>query len=251
MRTVQWMGMAGLATACALAGCSSDATTATSLNAAADANLQVVFDDVSALSSASGSATGNHTDVLVLPSMCVFGSAAQTFTCPERVQHVGNDVFHIESAFSLLDVNGATQSTYGLTTTDGVRLIVTQHDTIAVPASGSFPGGSYTVTRNDDRTVTGLLSATRILNGVGKSTSSLLGISEYDTTRAVALPRRGSTDVLPTSGTIVVTGGSSDLGFAAHTTLTFVGGNTFTLTNSTGATETCTMDGVTRKVTCN
>jgi len=249
MRTVQWIEMAALAAACAVAGCSSDTTTGTTLNAAADANLEVVFDDIAALSTASGSATGNQTDALILPSACVFGSTAQTFTCPERVEHVGSDVFHIESAFSLLDVDGATQSNYNLATTDGVRVIVTQHDTLTVPPSGSFPGGSYTLTRNDDRTVSGLLGPTRTVNGVGTSTSSLLGISEYDTTRAVVLPRAGSSDILPTSGSIVVTGGSSDLGFAAHTTLTFVGGNTFTLANSTGAMETCTMD-VTRKVTC-
>lgn len=249
MRTVQWIEMAALAAACAIAGCSSDTTTATTLNAEADANLQVVFDDMATLSVASGSATGNHTDALILPAACVFESTARTFTCPERVEHLGSDVFHIESAFSLLDVDGAAQSNYGLTTTDGVRLIVTQHDTLTVPPSGNFPGGSYTLTRNDDRTVSGLLGAARTVNGVGTSASSLLGLSEYDTTRAVVLPRSGSTDILPTSGTIVVTGGSSDLGFAAHTTLTFVGDNTFTLANSTGAMETCTMD-VSRKVTC-
>lgn len=249
MRTVQWLEVAALGAACALAGCSSDATTSTTLDAAASANLQPVFDDVAALSSASGSATGNQTDALVVPSTCIFGSTARTFTCPERVEHLGSDVFHIESAFSLLDASGATQSDYSATTTDGVRLIVTQHDTLTVPPSGSFPGGSYTLTRDDDRTVSGLLGPTRMVSGVGVSTSSLLGISEYDTTRAVVLPVAGSSDILPTSGTIVVTGGSSDLGFAAHTTLTFVGGNTFTLANSTGATETCTMD-VNHKVTC-
>jgi len=251
MRTVQFVEIAALAAAAVLAGCSSDTATSINTNAQANANLATVFDQMSAFASASATATGNATDAVVVPTACVYGSSAHSFSCPERVQRVGNNVFHVESAFSLLDATGGSQSAFDVATTDAVRLIVTQHDTLTAPPSGSFQGGTYTLSRTDDRTVSGLLGTTRMLSGVGTSTSSLLGISEYDTTRNVVLPRAGSTDVLPTSGTIVVTGGSSDLGFATRTTLTFVGGNTFTLTNSSGASETCAMDAVTRKVTCN
>lgn len=232
------------------AGCASDSTTSPGLDAEAQANLSVVFNDLSALSTASEEATGSTNSTIIVPSACKYDGSSHSFICPESVRHVGDDVFHIQPSFMLLDANGGSQSDYSVTTTDGVRVLLASHDTITLPPSGNFPGGSYNIARSDDQTVTGLLSDTRVVNGVGTATSSLLGITEYDTTRAVVLPRSGSTDVLPTSGTIVIVGGSSDLGANSRTTLTFVGGNTFTITNTSGAMKTCTMDPVSRDVSC-
>lgn len=239
-----------LLAAALIAGCSSDATTSPGIDAQGQANLSVVFNDLTALSAASATATGSTSDDVILPAACAYTSSSHSFVCPENVRRVGDDVFHVQSSFSLLDAGGLTQSSYDLATTDGVRVVLASHDTLTVPPSGSFPGGSYTITRNDDHTVSGLLSGTRVVNGVGTATSSLLGITEYDTTTAVVLPRSGSTNVLPTSGTIVVIGGSSDLSANSRTTLTFVGGNSFTVTNTSGTMKTCSMDPVTRAISC-
>jgi hypothetical protein len=234
------------------AGCSSDAPTSTGAGIDADgqANLSVVFNDLSAISTATASATGDADTDPILPGACPYSATSRSFICPERVRRVGDDVFHLESSFMLLDVGGASQSGFDLATTSGVRVLLASHDTLTLPPSGSFPGGTYTVARTSDHTVSGLLTDTRTLSGVGASTSSLLGFAEYDTTSAVVLPPPGSTNVLPTSGTIVIGGPSSAGGARSPTTVTFVGGNSFTISSTSGAARTCTMDAVTRDVSC-
>jgi hypothetical protein len=248
MRTLSFVTVA--LAACAVAACSSDAPTSTGIDADGQANLSVIFNDLSAISTASATATGTASNDAILPSACSYSGASESFVCPARVRRVGDDVFHVQSSFMLLDANGDNQSSFDIGTTSAVRVVVTSHDTLTLPPSGNYEGGSYSIERTDDHTVSGLLSATREVNGVGAATSSLLGLSEHDTATAVILPAAGSTNVLPTSGTIVIRGSSSELGANSITTLTFVGGNAFTITNTAGDTKTCSMDPITRAVTC-
>lgn len=103
----------------------------------------------------------------VVPSRCGYDAPSQSFVCPQ-VTHNG---MTIDRSFILFDAAGNRQSQFSRTTTAAVRTKTRATGTMTSPA------GSRTIEHVDDRTVSGLLSTRRVLNGTSsmKSMGSFTG----------------------------------------------------------------------------
>jgi hypothetical protein len=117
--------------------------------------------------------------------------------------------------------------------------------TISQSVNGSTVSGSFTHTGDD--TLSGLLTDTHTLNGVGAGSvnfSSIgLTLTTNDTIVRVVLPKRGSGNPYPQSGTIVSNIISPIPGTTARVVMTFNGTSIVTVTySSTLVNKTCTVD---------
>jgi hypothetical protein len=182
------------------------------------------------------------TGLIPLGQECPFNSASQSFVCPSHTeQGITFDVF-----YQLLDASGATQSAFSPTTTAAIHTVTDIAGAFAQPSG--IPGSPFTLTSHTDQTLSGLLTDTHTLNGTGHS---VVGDQSSNTTidlliTDLVLPKRGSSQHFPQSGTIStdMTSTLEGLGsFTLNVTMTFNGSSLVTISiTSDGTTESCTFD---------
>lgn len=176
---------------------------------------------------------------------CSYNDSNQRFECSPMTV----DGLTASRYYQLLDAAGAPQSAFNRTTTAAIRSVSDMSGTIDTPASGPEPASSFTITAHDDQTLGGLLTGTHVLNGTGTSTIDFTSggisftINSQSTTTNLVLPRRGSRNAYPTSGSMAFSISSPSDGIDISLVMTFNGTSTVTMTiSSSGVTQTCTFD---------
>lgn len=239
------------------AACSSDSSTSPT-SATLDLNAAVAqtqlgdlstFTDARALLGTPGPATPTFD-----PSQCTYTPIDQSFTCPARTS---NGLTYTLKYF-LYDVGGASLATVDPIRASKLRAVF--DITGSTPVSQSTASaGTIRVNHHSDMTMSGLLTSTRVLAGTSRDADTLTSGSgamlltttfgSTGSTTNLALPN-STTNPYPASGTIVADiVGSTKLddsfsaSSSAHTTLTFNGTSTATLTFTSGtSTRTCAID---------
>jgi hypothetical protein len=193
----------------------------------------------------------------VAPSACPYSAATQGFTCPTVTS--GGLTFDI--SYFLYDAAGHAQSQPDAATTASVRTVVDTKGTLTLPESDGI-GGTVALADHSDMTMSGLLTATRTLNGNGTShydmtlsgTTALHALVDATTaTKNVVLPAHSdaTSAAWPLSGTITsdsktvaTIGGFAATTTTSHAVITFNGTSTATIVFTAGSTltTTCTVD---------
>ena len=190
----------------------------------------------------------------VVPAACAYSSTTQGFTCPEAtVQGLTFDI-----AYYLSDANGHSQSAPDVNTTAAVRVVADTRGTVSLPASVGA-ATSVALTDHTDMTMSGLLAASRALNGTSVShydvsttgTTQAHSLIDMTTTSTnVMLPAEGSNTRWPASGTVTTDATAvTSIGFLpsvtshARAVVTFDGTSTPTVVVTVGGVvRTCKID---------
>jgi hypothetical protein len=244
-----------------IAACGSDSPSGPGTPGTATFNLAGVLAEIGrgtptaarAEMGSSASITGSTS----LPAACTYVPSSQTFACPAQIS---NGVT-VTMSYMLLDAAGHPQSAADVATTAAVRTITTVSGTLTLqPSSSGGTGGTLTLNRTDDMTLSGLLTGVHTLNGTGNGTSEtkvtlagqLIDVTSADksTTTNVVLPKASSTSFWPVSGTITSdqtltskTAGFSGLTSTIHSVMTFNGSANMTVSITIdGVTSTCTIN---------
>jgi hypothetical protein len=195
---------------------------------------------------------------VIAPAACPFSASTQGFTCPT----VSSGGLTFDISYFLYDAAGHAQSAADAATTASVRTVVDTKGTTSLPQTNGT-GGTVIIADHSDMTMSGLLTATRTLNGNGAShydltltgATPLHAVMDMTTaTKDVVLPTQSdaSSPAFPLSGTITtdsktVTSIASlgTLTATAHSVITFNGTSkatiVYTSSLSTSVT-TCTVD---------
>lgn len=175
-------------------------------------------------------------------SACPYTSSSQSFVCPSTT--IGG-LTYVRS-YQLLDAAGVPQAAYSPTTTAAIR---TTSDVSGTLSDAGPPPSTTTITSHDTQTLSGLLTANRVLNGTGTMTATFASgpvSSSWTMNTAntdIVLPARGSVSHYPQSGSTSVEFSMAGGAFTVSATLTFNGTSIATLVTTTnGVTETCTID---------
>ena len=172
---------------------------------------------------------------------CPFNSSNQRFVCDA----VTVNGLTINRFYQLLDASNAPLSSFDVTKVAAIRNVS--------DVTGTLPGTTGgTITAHEDGTLSGLLSGTHTLNSTGTSTATIasggqtLNVTSEQTVTNLVLPRRGSPNQYPQSGTIAmkITSGLGAVGGqTVNITMTFNGTSKATFTMAAnGFTQTCTID---------
>jgi hypothetical protein len=178
---------------------------------------------------------------------CPYDSSTQRFVCPT----VTSDGLTTSMYFQLLDASGTPQSAFNPATTAAIRTVSDLSGTQSSPES-EIPM-TMTIEGHSERTLSGLLTATRTLNGTGDATVDMTltfqgetmttSVRIVETTKDLVLPARGSANRYPQSGSVSFSMSSTDSGFDVSITITFNGTSTATMVvTSNGTKQTCTID---------
>ena len=245
--------VAAVATA-ALAACGSDSPTATSqqldLNTAISQMAAGSASSYSGASALFGAPLG--TTATLVPSSCAYSATVQGFSCPARTANG----LTITGTFYLYD--GAGTSLAAVDPTQAASLRAVTHVQGTTSMGNEFPG-TMTLDQHSDMTMSGLLGATRTLNGTSTghmdskmmmgTADTLHSIMDMTTvTRDLVLPAPGATQPYPKSGSI--TANMTESGILGDTTtfesamvMTFDGTSivTITMTDDLG-TSVCKFD---------
>jgi hypothetical protein len=149
--------------------------------------------------------------------------------------------------YQLLDASNRPQSELNPATTAAIRSVSDISGTLTL-SSGLTSG--LTLNRHGDQTLSGLLTDTHTLNGTSNSTQTMtlsgtsLALTTVETVNNLVLPRRGSGDRWPQSGSITIdmTVGT---GPTTRMTMTFNGTSTVVMEFSSaggGGPRTCNVD---------
>jgi hypothetical protein len=259
-----------LTTAALIAGCGSDSTTspagpstntldlATLLSQMSVGNINAIRDANAGAAGLPGAPTmtAGAAPPAIVPSVCTYSGATGGFTCPPT--KAGGITFSL--SFFLYDAAGHSLTTADASLVASVRT-VTDASGLLTTAAGT--SGTATFTDHEDMTLSGLLTATRTLNGTGKSSFDMTVtaptafhtvMNQTSTTANVVLPTGGANGAnganWPQSGTITSDiqetsslNGSPDVTFPIHTVVTFNGTSIVTVTTTSGSFgATCTID---------
>jgi hypothetical protein len=190
---------------------------------------------------------------VVAPAACPYSAATQGFTCPT----VTSGGLTWDISYFLYDAAGHAQSQADAGTTASVRTVVDTKGTTTVPPVN---GVSATVSLSDhsDMTMSGLLTATRTLNGKGTShydmtlsgATALHAVTDMTTaTNNVVLPAPSdaASAAWPLSGTITTDvktvtaiGNVGAITTTSHGVITFNGTSTATIVYTTSLSTTIT-----------
>lgn len=187
-------------------------------------------------------------------SACSYDATSQGFACaPVDIAGV-----HYALTYWLYDSDGHALQTADASRTASIRTVTDVTGTLNVPSTGS--GESIGVTTHGDMTLSGLLAATRMLNGTSTSqydvhfdgsTAVHTVIDDTSHTTNVAIPATATDGgYWPSAGTIagdshVVTtsGAFPPISIQSHAVLTFLGGGKMQVQMTIGGTtSTCTID---------
>jgi hypothetical protein len=244
--------VAGLAFA---ASCSSDSatspTTSGSLSAAISQTSVVDANTFAAARTmASTTTTTANTAPAFDPASCTYSSTDGSFTCPAKT--VSGLTFHL--TYFLYNSSGVAMSAYDPATTATLRTLWDASGTFTTTGANA---STLQLRHESDLKLTGLLSASRTLNGTstdhgifdtGSGTTAVHAVLDVaGTATNVVLPAtKGS---YPTSGLLAtdITASTMSGGFSttatAHGSLAFDGTNFALLQLSSGAgTKLCTID---------
>lgn len=247
-----------LALTALLLACSSESTVAPS--AQQSTTLSQVLSEMSLPSLAGTASLGPSVPVqsvgAPVPSTCSYSATLQSFTCPT----VTASGLTITQSYTLLDAAGKPQSQFDPNTTAAVRVKST------ISGAVSQSGSAMTINQQSDMTLSGLLTATHVMNGTstmamtGSVTTGTLTMpitsSGVMTMSNLVMPTSSSSgNAWPMSGTItedftssVDTNGSS---VTLHMTMTFNGTNKVAVvTTILGTVQHCTMDLSLGTMTC-
>jgi hypothetical protein len=174
-------------------------------------------------------------------SSCSYNSSTTLFECPAKTT---NGVT-VNVSYQLLDASNVAQSAYNASTTAALRTVVNVIGTISQSVNGTTVNGSFTHTGDD--TLSGLLTDTHTLHGVGVGTVNFSGLAltltTNDTIANVVLPKKSSGNPYPQSGSIITNVISPVPGTTARVVMTFNGTSIVTVTYvSTLVSKTCTVD---------
>lgn len=193
------------------------------------------------------------------PSRCSYSASTGGFDCPAVT--VGG--LTVTQSYLLFDAAGKPQSRADRNTTASVRALSTMTGTLSFASGASTPGGTLTVNRRQDMTLSGLLTGRHVLNGTANmmatgtltvgSSSQPVTLTEQETTAELVLPAATPGDTTqhwPRSGSITVDatvglGGGSPPAFstAFRQQMTFNGTSTIAIVTTTAAgTKSCTVD---------
>ncbi|HSA55507.1 MAG TPA: hypothetical protein VLE53_07370 [Gemmatimonadaceae bacterium] len=169
---------------------------------------------------------------------CPFDAGSTYFVCaPVTVNGLT-----IDRRYQLLDDDGAPLSSFDPATVSGIRNVV---DVAGTTSGGQGGPPAITIDLHDDQTLTGLRTATRVVNGSGTTDLTFTNNGEvmtFTTTRTVSnlvLPTVPGPGAYPTSGSITTTGTSALMTYTS--TMTFNGTSTVTIVNTiNGQSQTCT-----------
>jgi len=251
------------ASAALVAGCGSDSPSGPATQHTLDLGAVLSQMSLGRVSSVPGASTviavpATSAAPSVVPSACAYSPALQGFTCPTVTS--GGLTFDI--SYFLYDAAGHSQSQADANTTASVRTVVDAKGNVTLPQSSGL-SGAVVVVDHSDMTMTGLLTATRTLNGNGAShydltltgTPSLHAVIDMTTaTKDVVLANQadGTSPAWPSSGTITtdtknvtMVGTQATLTTTSHAVITFKGTSTATIVFTTSASSTvttCTVD---------
>jgi hypothetical protein len=176
---------------------------------------------------------------------CAFNTGSMSFVCPSTT--VNGVTF--SRSFQLLDASGAPQSEYQPGTTAAVRTVSDVTGQITSTTNGITT--TIDLTSHEDATLSGLLTGNHVINLSGTGNAAISGgglnhnIATTQNVTNLALPRHGSGDKYPKSGTVATSAVITAPGFTNTTTvaITFDGSSEATLVLTTlGVTRTCKID---------
>jgi hypothetical protein len=210
---------------------------------------------VSASAPVPGRLQGMGTAPAFVPSACAYSDASKSFTCPT----VTVNGLTFTRSFKLFDAAGNPQSQLDRNTS-AIETISSVTGTITF-SQGNGATGSLTVDRHEDMTLSGIRTATHVLNGVATSTTSgdvtlpSSGTLHTETTSSektenLLLPNHRLHERWPKSGVITTHFTTKDTGDDGRTfsstldvTMTFDGTSIVTITvKSAFGTSTCKLD---------
>lgn len=241
MQLIRFSRAAYLPVACAILAACGESTAPKEAVITVD-SLLADISDAQAFSAAGMSMSGAPMVAGMMPTAatCPYDSATQSFVCPTTTM---NGVT-MSMYYQLFDASGALQSAFNPTTTAAIRTVSDLSGT--VPTTGAL---TATIEGHNDKTLSGLLTATRTLNGSSTTTVTMndgsqpLRLTIAETTTDLVLPQRGSATPYPLSGSISMDVTTSGGGFDVHVTITFNGTSTATMVvTSNGTTQTCTVN---------
>lgn len=238
----------------ALAACGSDSPTATSpqldLNSAISQMSAGSPSSYAGASAMLGAPLG--TSAALVPSSCAYSASLQGFSCPARTVNG----LTITGTFFLYDGSGVSLTAVDPTKAASLRTVT---DVQGTTTMGNMFAGTMTMNQHADMTMSGLLTATRTLNGtstahmdsrmVMSAADTLHSIMDMSTlTRDLVLPAPGATNHYPKSGSITVNMTESGIlgdatSFTSTMVMTFNGTSvvTITMTDDLG-TSVCKLD---------
>ena len=255
----------GLATAVLVAGCHDASTSPSSSGNPQSLDLapilgQMSVGNVNSIPGASSamSLPATATPPAVVPSACTYSASTAGFTCPS----VTVDGLTFKTSYFLYDASGHSQSHPDAATTASVRTVTDGSGTLTFSAaqpSGPAASGTIGLTDHEDMTLSGLLTATRTLNGTGTGHLDLtVGggtplhslLDRTSTTSNVVMPAQTTgASAWPQSGTITsdvtLTPNASTpaLTVPIHSVITFNGTSIVTITTSASVfSTTCKID---------
>lgn len=246
MSRIRVLGFASvLAGALAIGACGD--STAPKLSPMTIDSVLVEFAETQALGASGLIITGNLGSFAAIPtSQCPYNATNQRFVCDP----VTVDGFTTTRYYQLLDASGAAQSAFDRATTAAFRTVANVAGSITEVIDDEELGPvSFTlsITGNDDQTLSGFLTGTHVLNGTSNSNMSIaidtevFAVAVSSETKNLVLPRRGSADKYPKSGSIVMNVTAE--GQVTTITMTFNGTSRVLMTIvSDGLTTTCTID---------
>jgi hypothetical protein len=238
-----------------MASCGSDSATGPTQNSsglsAALAQVNVVnantFASAGAMANVSSTA---NTAPAFDPSACTYSSSDNAFTCPSKT--ASGLTFQLK--FYLFNASGVAQNAYDAATTDRLRTVYDASGTLT--STGSTPS-SLQLSHHSDLTLTGLLGASRTLNGTstdhgvfdtGSGTSAVHAVVDVaGTATNIVLPaaqgQYPASGLLASDISVATSSGSFSTTANAHGSLAFNGTNLVQLTLSTGGgTAACIID---------
>lgn len=262
---MHWKSLAATAAfAMIAAACGSDAPTAPKGQQALDVNTllaQIAAGDVSQNASAQQALSLptplGASGILSRPdaASCAFDSTTQGFVCTPATF----DGLHVTLTYWLYDAAGKPLDAPDASKTASIRAVSDVAGSLA-PPSGLNTVGSSSVSAHSDMTLSGLLAASRVLNGTSNShydvafdgTTQLHTIGD-DTSRTVnvTVPATATNGAYwPTSGSVVsdmhwqtTSASLPPVAFGSHAVLTFEGGGKVSIAVTVaGQTSNCDID---------
>lgn len=187
------------------------------------------------------------TDSVPAADACPYEASTQRFACPSTA----SNGLTTTTYFQLFDASGVPQSAFSPTMTAAIRSVAELNGKVEFPTG--MPPSTMSVTSHREHTLSGLLSGTHKLNGnrsttvdfsLNYSTGPVTSLyTMVETTTDLAMPKRGTGNPYPGSGTIMANMEGSEAGLDMSVTLTFNGTSIATRTvRMNGETQTCTLD---------
>jgi hypothetical protein len=247
--------LAAVALAAIVVGCSTDSSLGPSTNQTmtlsqllSQMTLPALSGVTSTLSPAAAASAATP-----VPSTCSYSASSQSFMCPTVGMANG---LTVTQSYTLLDASGKPQSQFDPSTTAAVRTTMSAAGTLTLTGSTS---GTLTIDQQQDMTLSGLLTNTHVLNGLGTvhisgaiSTGTTTTPTNNSTltmtaTNIVLPPMNGDAIAWPTSGTLtednITTVGNGFPAVSTHLTITFTGTSQVAVVITTGTnTQRCTID---------